>query len=191
MLSRRTSNMIFYGILIAILLVVVVARFVLVGAMNTKIADTKLSNRSLQNQIESKEQAVQNNKDIASDHLYELYDKVPEIYNKDELIYYTTAQLELLGIMEEFDVPRRVDIDEEVEFTSLSAFSDIQNEFKIVEVNVYFETSDLLIVDEFIDRLYSSEQIFVVNDIEYYNFTGFSDVGVNINFLAFYKYIDE
>lgn len=191
MLSRRASNLIFYGILAAILLVVVISRFVIVGSMSNKIDETVISNRSLQAKISSLETAVQDNKDTASDHLFELYDKVPEMYNQEELVYYTVAQLELIGITDEFEVLRTVNIDEEVEFSQFGAFFETQNEFKVVEVSVYFNTLDLAVVDEFIDRLYSSEQIFVVSEIEYYNYTSGSYVGVNINFLSFYKYVEE
>ena len=191
MLSRRTSNLIFYGVLIAILIVVVVSRFIIVGSMSNRIDETVASNRLLQNTIGNLELAVQDNKDTASDHLFELYDKVPEVYNQEELIYYTVAQLELIGITDQFEVLRTVNVDDELEFSQFGAFYETDDEFKVVEVSVYFNTLDLGVVDQFIDRLYSSEQIFVVNEIEYFNYTSGAEVGVTINFLAFYKYVEE
>ena len=191
MLSRRTSNLIFYGILVAILLVVVVSRIIIVGSMSKKIDETVISNRSLQTRITKLETDVQDNKDTASDHLFELYDKVPEMYNQEELVYYTVAQLELIGITDEFEVLRTVNVDEEIEISQFGAFFGTDDEFKVVEVSVYFNTLDLGVVDEFIDRMYSSEQIFVVSEIEYYNYTSGSYVGVNVSFLAFYKYVEE
>lgn len=191
MLSRKTSNMIFYAVLVAIVLVVVISRFIIIGSINNKIDETIASNRSLQNQIESLEIAVQENKDTASDHLYELYDKVPEVYNQEELVYYTVAQLELIGVTDDFEILRTINVNEEIEFSQFGSFYGTQDEFKVVEVSVYFNTLDLAVVDQFIDRLYSSEQIFVVNDIEYYNYTSGSFVGVTVNYLAFYKYVEE
>lgn len=189
MLSRRTSNLIFYGILLAILLVVVVARLVIVGSMNRKIDETDMSITSLQSRIENLEEAVQENKDTASDHLYELYDNVPEVFHQEELVYYTVAQLELLGITDEFDVKRTVNVNEEVEFTTLSSFYEIQEDFKVVEVYVHFEVipDDIGLVDDFIDELYSSEQIFVVSEIQYQNQSISQLIGVDLKFLAFYK----
>lgn len=187
MLSRRTSNMIFYSVLLGITLVVVVARLILIGNLNNKIDDTTVSNRSLQSRISTLELNVQNYKEYTSDHLYELFDKVPEIYDQDALSYYTEAQLELIGITEDFEVNRVVDIDDEILFQPNSTFEQMQNDFKIVEVYVYFETAELDVVDQFIDRLYSSEQVFVVSEIEFSNFNSGSEVGVNVTFLAFYQ----
>jgi outer membrane murein-binding lipoprotein Lpp len=187
MLSRRTSNLIFYAVILAITLVVAVTRLLIVGAINNKIDDTVISNRTLQARIETLEQAVQEHKDTASDHLYQLYDKVPQEFNQEELGYYTEAQLELIGITDDFDVRRTVNISDEVEISHTSSFSGLEEQFKIVEVYVYFETQDLLVVDDFIDKLYSSEQIFVVSEIEFSNYTSGQNVGVNITFLAFYE----
>jgi len=187
MLSRRTSNLIFYAIILAITLVVAVTRLLIVGAINNKIDDTVISNRRLQSRIETLEQAVQDNKDTASDHLYQLYDKVPQEFNQEELGYYTEAQLELIGITDDFDVSRTINIIDDVVFDYTSSFYGLEEEFKIVEVFVYFETTDLSLVDQFIDQLYSSEQIFVVSAIEFSNYTSGQNVGVNITFLAFYE----
>ena len=201
MLSRRTSNMIFYAVMVAILLVVVVARLIIVGSMNRKIDETTVSNRSLQAKIESLELAVQENKGIASDHLYELYDKVPETFDPVLLEYYIDAQLELLGIsIDNFDQRYSgLQYNEEVDFSNLSAFDGIDEEFKVVENYVHFEVLpdeltgevDLTVVDDFIDALYSSEQIFVVSEIEFSDYTSGAIVGVDIYFLAFYKLVEE
>jgi hypothetical protein len=187
MLSRKTSNAIFYAILAAIFLLVLLIRFTSLGALNSRIANVSASNIELQAEIEELEIIVQENKDVASDHLYDLYDRVPETYNEDELSNFTEAQLDLLGINDDPETYRNVDIEEDISFPTGSVFAETTSHFKVVEVEVYFNTTSVAVVDQLIDLLYASEQVFIVNSIEYYSPDTEASIGVTINFLAFYK----
>ena len=187
MLNRKTSNYIFYGTLIAILLAVLVIRTVSLANINGNIEDVTVSNRQVQAQIDDLKDVVQENKDVQIDQLYELYDKVPNFYSQTELTYFTIAQLEQVGITEEGDTLRTVTVDDSVTFPVDSSFAELQQDFKVVEVEVYFNTISVDVVDEFIDLLYQSDQIFIVNSIEYYSPDGENFIGVNVNFLAFYE----
>jgi hypothetical protein len=186
MLNRKTSNYLFYGSLLLILAVVVLIRTVAVSSLNAGIEDVTLDNRTIQNQIDALEEIVQDNKDIQIDHLYDLYGQVPNIYNKTELTFYTIAQLELVGITENPETLRAVTVDDTVTFPVDTEFDDLQDDFLVVEVEVYFNTLSVDVVDEFIDLLYQSEQVFIVNSIEYYSPDGTNYIGVTVNFLAFY-----
>jgi hypothetical protein len=188
MLNRKASNILFYGSLAVILVVVLLIRTVVLAQLDDRIASIEEDNRTVQQQIDDLREIVQENKDQDVDHIYELYQQVPNIYNEIELNYYTIAQLELVGITAENEIQRTVDPNADVTFALDSDFSDLQEEFKIVEVTVTFNTYDLSLVDDFIDRLYQEEQVFIVNYIDFNTpQDGGELITVEIKFLAFYE----
>ena len=191
MLNRKLSNYLFYAILIAITGVVLLIRSVTLGGINDRIALLETSNITLQQQNDALETQVEQYKDVQINHLYELYGKVPSYYSQTDLTYYTIAQLELLGITEAVDFQRRVYVDAEITFEEESVFGLLSKEFKIVQVQVYFTTLDASLIEEFIDSLYNSEQIFIVDSVEYTTPDGVNYIGVKIDFLAFYDLEEE
>ncbi len=187
MLNRKLSNYLFYFILVAIAGTILLVRTFTIGNIDQKIADLETSNLLLQAQISSIEEIVEDNNDIQIDHLYELYSQVPSSLSITELTYYTIAQLELVGVTEEADMQRSVIVDPEVTFPDQTLFSNLQDEFKVVEIQVFFTILDDSVIEEFIDLLYNADQVFVINNIEYYTPDGENFIGVTINFLAFYE----
>ena len=186
MLNRRTSNYIFYGTLFLILVVVLLVRVTVINSLDGAIDDVYTSNAAIQEEIDALREMVQDNKDIQIDHIYTLYEKVPSYYDRNELYNFTIAQLELAGVTNEPDILRDVDPDPNPTFPVGSDFADVQKDFKVVEVEVYFNTHDVTDVDRFIDNLYQAEQVFIVNSIEYYSPIETEYIGVSIKFLAFY-----
>ncbi len=58
-------------------------------------------------------------------------------------------------------------------------------------MQVYFTTLDADKIEEFIDLLYNSEQVFILDSIEYTTPDGVNYIGVTVNFLAFYEIEEE
>ncbi len=191
MLNRKISDYLFYAVLIIIVGIVFLIRSVTLGSVNDKIAVLEKSNISLQQQNDALELLVEQYKDVQIDHLYELYDRVPNYFSETDLTYYTISQLELIGVTEAVDSQRNVYVETDVNFDSDSIFVDLQDDFLIVKVQVYFTTLDIDVVKEFIDLLYASDQIFIVDNVEYTSPDGFNYIGVIINFLAFYEIPEE
>ena len=190
MLNRKISNYMFYAILVVIVASVLLIRSITLGNINDKIDQLKAANIILQMTNDNLEKTVEENKDIQINHLFELYGKVPNQFSQTELTYFTIAQLEAIGINESVDYQRSVYVDGELTFQADSTFGKLQEDFKIVEVQVYFTTLDTDVIEEFIDLLYNSEQVFIVNSIEYTSPDGFNYIGVTLNFLAFYELED-
>lgn len=186
MLNRKTSNYIFYGTLALILIVAVAIRFFVLGSLDSSIEAVDASNTKIQQQIDDLKYVVQENRDVQIDELYELYGQVPNMYDQTELTYFTIAQLEVVGITEDSETLRTVVVDDTVTFPTDSEFDKIQDDFLVVEVEIYFNTYTVDVVDQLIDMLYESEQVFIVNAIEYYSPDGTNYIGVTVNFLAFY-----
>lgn len=187
MLNRRTSNLIFYGSLVLIVAVVLLVRTVVLTQLDSRIEEVTNNNRLLTAQIEQLAETVQEYKDVQIDHIYSLYAKVPNSFNKTELTYYTIAQLESVGVDEDPETYRSVTVNDEITFHVDSDFADLQDDFKVVKVEVYFNTMSVDVVDNFIDKLYESEQVFIIDSIEYYSPDGENFIGVTIHFLAFYE----
>ena len=186
MLNRKLSDYLFYFILVIIVAIILLARSISLGNINAKIETLDDSNISLQQQNDALEIQVEEYKDVQINHLYELYGEVPNYFSQTELTYYTIAMLESIGIDESVDFQRAVYVDDSLTFASNSVFLDLQEDFQIVEVQIYFTTLDVAVIEQFVDLLYNSEQIFILNTIEYTSPDGFNYIGVTINFLAFY-----
>ena len=175
MLNRKVSNYLFYAVLVVIVGVILLVRSITLGNIGDKIDQLK----------------VEEYKDIQINHLYELYDRVPNHFSQTELTYFTIAQLESIGVDESVDFQRAVYVDTDLSFPSDSPFGDLQEDFQIVEVQVYFTSLDTAVIEEFIDLLYVSEQVFIVNSIEYTSPDGYNYIGATINFYAFYVLEEE
>lgn len=187
MLNRKISNYLFYGILIVIIALVLLVRSITLGNINEKITLLENQNISLQAANNSLEIQVEDYKDIESDYLYELYRKVPSYFSETELAYFVIAQLESIGIDESFNSNRKITVDTKVSFPAESELGLLKDDFKIVEVQVYFNTLDSSVTDDFIDLIYGANQVFIINHIEYNTPDGVNYIGVSINFLAFYE----
>jgi len=206
-LNRKTSNYIFYGTLVLILISVFLIRSFALSTLNSNITSVTNSNRNLQSQIDGLKDVVQENKDTETDYVFELYRSVPATYDQTRLENYTISQLELIGITEENVLARSVTPSEEnISFPEGSIFAPLLEDFKVVEVSVYYNTplpasgeNDDLSTEEliekyinpFIDSLHDAEQMFIVNNIEYYSPVDSNFIGVTINFLTFYEKVEE
>ena len=186
MLNRKLSEYLFYGSLAIIAGVIMLIRVALMGTMNAQIEETDAANIALERQITALEEIVQDNKQIQTSHLYELYDIVPNVYSGIELNYQTVSILEGLGINESADIQRTVFVDHNVTFSNDSIFFELSQEYKVVEVQVFFTTQSAEIVNNFIDALYDQEQLFIVRDLSYNVPDGEEFISVTVNFLAIY-----
>lgn len=191
MLNRKASNLIFYGTLAAIALVILLVRLALLANINGRIEEVTYRAQQLQAQIDIIDTIVSENKDQQDEHLYQLYSQIPEKYDYDKLNFKTISNLELVGVTEESIIQRDIDIIDDPTFPTNSIYSEIQEDFHIVKVEVYFNTTDVTQVDEFIDLLNDSEQIFIVSEIRYTTPDGANYMGVQVNFLAFYETLPE
>lgn len=191
MLNRKISNYLFYGILVLITAVVLIVRSITLGNINAEIEKLEDSNVNLQQVNDLIEAQVEEYKDVQINHLYELYGQVPNYFSQTELTYFTIAQLESIGIDESVDFQRSVYVNSSVTFNNESVFGELREDFKIVEVQVYFTTLDAATIEEFIDLLYNAEQVFIINGVEYSSQNDGVLIGVTLSFLAFYDLDEE
>lgn len=199
MLNRKASNYIFYGMLLAIAAIVLLIRLVLLGNLNARIDEVQYLSTQQQAMIDIVDERVSENLGKQEGHLYDLYSQIPQKFDYFGLSFKTVANLELAGVTEEEDIGREVTIETDPTFPTDSVFSEIQEDFDIIKVHVYFNRLELDPedpefdpealdpVDEFINLLYESEQIFIVSEIRYTTPDGGNYVGVSISFLAFYE----
>ena len=186
MLNRKLSEYLFYGSLALILVIVLIIRMLLLGNINDEIDSTDLSNIALQAQITELEEIVQDNKSVQTSQLYELYDIIPNIFSGTELTYKTVSILESLGVTEDNNMQRTVFVDNYPAFNTESIFLELSERYYIVEVQVFFTTTDADIVNNFIDSLYNDEQMFILKNLNYNVPDGEDYIGITVNFLAIY-----
>lgn len=188
MLSRKASDFIFYAIFATILVIVILIRISLVNAVNVRIDAVENSNNILELQINQIGTLVEENKNQQLNNLYQMYEKIPAIYDKTDLVFYTYAKLEQVGVSSALEYTRTVSVNELKTFPPNSDFTELKEQFNIVEVQVTFTTLDVNQVIEFLDQIYSSEQLFIINSLEYnVPEDEFSFIGVEISFLAIYE----
>ena len=186
MLNRKLSNYIFYGSLLAITIIVALARVVLLGNLEDRIASITAQNKSLTAQIDSLELTVQENKNIQTSHLYDLYDKIPDVYSSTLLSYKTVSIMEELGISEADDIQRIVYVTESASLSSNRALQEAVGDYLVVEVEVRFSVNNEDTIRAFIEKLYNEEQLFILKQVVYSMPNGEDSVFVEIGFYAIY-----
>lgn len=192
MLSRKTSDILFYGIIIGIIGIIFLIRFMLLSNLDNRISQVENQNQILQMQITNVRTIVEDNKNQQLNNIYQMYEQIPSEYSRDSLNFYVLAKLEQVGVSEDLIMTRRVSINENKTFESTSDFREINTYFKIVEVNVTFSTTDINNIIDFIDEVYESEQLFIIDSLEYSSPADeFSSIPVTISFLAFYELDNE
>lgn len=185
MLNRRLSDYIFYGILAIITALIILLRVVTVGGQRDSIASLEAENNQLAAEIDALNELVQDNKEIQTSHLFELYDTIPNVFSGESLTYKTVAMLEQLGIDESQDYNRTVLVESNFNVGS-SSLSTVAKDYKIVQVDVSFTTDDITLVTDFIDMLYQSEQLFILDKVNYTETNGEFSQEMNISFFAIY-----
>jgi hypothetical protein len=186
MLNRKLTNYLFYGILVIIAGLVFLVRSILIGNMIDNSEAIHNKNIALQEEIAALEAIVDENRDVQTDELFELYATIPNDYSADRLTYKTVAILEELGIDQSLDMQRTVYINHEVSFPAGSPFATVSESYFVVQVEVFFSTNEDGVVTDFIDALYTDEQLFIIRDLNYVTPDGEDFVGVTVHFLAIY-----
>lgn len=167
MLNRKFNDYIFIGVLLIIAVVVFGIRSVVLGGVKTDIAKYERSNITLNKQINRLEQVVEEKKDVQKDTLFELYHSVPSYYSYDELYFNILSQLYLENITDSTDFNSNVSIEESVFARDVPGYSDLDADFKIVEITVSFNILQAETIENFIERLYNSDQVYIINEVEY------------------------
>lgn len=185
MLNRRLSNYIYYGSLALIALFVILLRVLIVGNQQDKIYDLEQDNIVLQDQIDELNEIVQENRDVQTSHLYELFDIVPNVYSSTSLTFTTVAMLEELGIDESDEFNRTVYV-APLEAVNNAELAALASKYQAVRVEVSFTTDDIAFVTDFIDMVQQHEQLFIVDDVSYTDTKGEYSIEMRIAFLAFY-----
>jgi hypothetical protein len=185
MRNRKLAEYLFYGILFTITVVVYGARVVLVGGQQQEIDKMENDNISLQTEIDILNDTVQEYQSYQTSHLYELYDVIPNDFSAELLTYKTVAMLESLGINESDTYNRTVTVYPNYD-SSASVLSEVAEGYYIVKVEVSFTTDDINDVVNFIDMLYQSEQLFILDSLDYTDTGGDYQREMNISFLAIY-----
>ena len=187
MLNRKLSQYIYYGALAGIVVMILIIRSLTLGTLNTSIDEIKIDNIAFQKRIDNLEAIVQENKEVQTSHLYELYDIIPNVYSGTELTYKTVAILESLGVDESADMQRVVYVNQEVDLAVNPDFMEITRDYYVVEVQVVFTTTDADVVNDFIDALFNSDQLFVIEELNYIIPTDENFVEVQVYFYAIYN----
>lgn len=167
MLNRKLSDYIFIGIMLGILLFVLGIRTVALGAINNNILELEGSNITLSKRITKLETKVELYKDVQSDRLFNLYHNVPSYYSYNELYFNVLTQMYLVGINDTPEFNSKVTIEEEVGDVRIPGYDTINSGFKVVEVQLSFNVLSVSTVEDLLDNLYNSEQVFIVNAITF------------------------
>lgn len=187
MLNRKVSDYLLYLVIAVIIAVTFFVRTLTIGSIDDKIENLERDNLILQTQISTIEEIIEDNNDAKIDDLYELYIQVPQTLSISELTYFITAQLELVGISEFGDFQRSIVVNQDIDLASDSDFGLLQEKFKAVQVQVFFTTTDELVIEDFIDRIFDANQIFIIQSISYAPNSEDNFIGVNFEFLTFYE----
>lgn len=187
MLNRKLSNYIYYGTLAVIAVIVLLVRLFLVGSINNEIDTLKQENTSLDAQITALNDEVQTYYNYQSDYIYDLYKQIPSNYSEDMLEFKIVSKLERLGISEDEDFQRKIFITPDTVIND-DNLSEYKNNYGYVEIQVSFLISDTQYIHDFLDSMYTDDQMFILDGVSYaIPEEGVEDVvTVTMSFIAFY-----
>lgn len=187
MLNRKLSNYIYYGIVAAVTLLVIIIRVVVMNNVNGDIDSMKRENTTLDQQITALNEDVQTYYNYQSDVIYDLYKEVPNVYNEDMLEFKITSKLELLGISEDEDFQRKVTINPDTTI-SVANLSQYKDKYGYVEIQVSFTISSIQTARDFLDSMYNDDQMFILNRVTYAipDDESSQEVGIVMYYYAFY-----
>ena len=174
-------------IVLGVLAVVYLVRSVMLGNMQGRIDELDTENARLQQQIIALEQTVEEHKDTDVSYLYDLSDSIPGNFSDTQLLYNTIALLELAGIGEEVDTQRTIDFQKGVSISGPDELSNFANGYEVIEMHIQFTTQDLSLITDFIDVLYSANQLYLLNTIDYDFPEGEEFIAVSMTYFAFYQ----
>ena len=139
MLNRKLSNYLFQGSLVLILAAVILARSIIIGNIDSSIEQKTTSNRILQKEITALEAVVEENKGLQSNHLYELYHRVPSYFSQEELEFEIYSYLYLIGLDYQSIYESNIDIKD---YTSTTSFNGLNDVYTIKSISLQFNTTD-------------------------------------------------
>ena len=149
----------------AILLVIIVIRFVTVGSITNKIDTLEKENITLQKQITELNVIVQDNRNAQTDYIYELNKFIPAIYSGETLEYKIVSKLERLGISEAKIFDRAVVIDETVKLDKVEQLIQYKNAYGVVEIMISFTTQDVTDISNLLDSMFEEEVQVVISPL--------------------------
>jgi hypothetical protein len=188
MLNRKTNDIIFYGALIGIVIGVFLIRLVVVGGQASRIESLTEENNQLQDEIDELSLLVQENRDVQTDQLYELYYRIPNTYSEQQLRLRTISILEKIGITDSTETfNRNVTIRPDVTVLSSNELATSLIGYDIIQVDVTFLADSSDYVFDLIDELITNEQLFLINTVNYSNNTDGVSVQMSVSFYAVYS----
>ncbi|MCF7926073.1 MAG: hypothetical protein K9L74_00660 [Candidatus Izimaplasma sp.] len=188
MLNRKVTDYIFIGSIVIVVIIILGLRAIVLGSINSKIDALDEANKSLQTQITDLEKIIEENRDVKTTVLYDLYSQVPNFYKGNELNYKIIAILEEIGINESLDMQRNVHITETATLPSNAGLEVLNEEYNVVQVDIFFTTQDLSQIIDLLDALHQNEQLFVISNVDYSIPSETQDnfVGVSISLYTLY-----
>lgn len=188
MLNRKTNDLIFYGTLIGIVVGIFLIRLVVIGGQQERIDTMKDANNSLQAEIDDLSILVQENRNVQTNQLYELYYRIPNNYTELSLRLKTTSILDSIGITDSTELFNRdIQIRPNVTLSSSDDLSVAFSGYNIMQVDVSFSSSDITYVTNLIDELLVNEQLFIINGVSYSETIDDVEVQMTVSFFAVYK----
>ncbi len=188
MLSKKANDIIFIGVIVLLMTGIVIGRFMALGTMDERIETIETENQALEAEIMGRISLVNEYRDENLPSASTLSRYVPSHYSRAILLNFVHAQLELEGIHETAARNLVVNVHDDVSFPSASRFSGLSSTFHTSRVEVRFNTTDLDEIAPFVERLYGTDQIFLLQSVRYeVSETEGVAIRVVMNFITFYN----
>lgn len=186
MLSKRTNDIIFIGVILLVIAGITGMRFIVLGTMDERIETVEADNQELRESIEALQSQIAQHDGEEVVPLSILYQHAPSYYSRNRLRYTMYSQLEILGISDTADRDLVISITENPSFAQGTEFYNLSQPLDAKRVYVSFETSDINEVYDVIEGIQSMQQRFILENVTYTHFeTGESRL-IHIDFVTFY-----
>ncbi|MFP4287339.1 MAG: hypothetical protein ACLFRI_06520 [Candidatus Izemoplasmataceae bacterium] len=191
MLNKRTSDIIFVALMVVTVAVVFFVRVTLLSQVDTRIENTERNNQQLTSQIIAIERIVEDNRNQEIPSMVELHQEIPFNHDLEKLQLYIFAQLELAGIPNNQTTDRNVVISTSpTTYPEDSPLRVLTEEVDLYTILITFKTNDVDQIQVFLERVFDSEQLFIIQSVEYDLREG-EEISVSIALAAAYTKSDE
>lgn len=191
MLSKKLSDYIFIGAVLFIIITVFVVRILILNQYDSRIENAENDIIRLESQITQVSALVDDNRNDQLSSMVEMYQVTPSEYNGGQLVNYVYGMLELSNIKRDNNLLREVSIQSSSLFPDDSDFRNVPSTLTPYRFRVNVEVESFDYIEDFIDRMHNSEQLFIIETFEYtIPEESVDPIEVNLYFITYYNLDD-
>ncbi len=187
MLNKKMNDIIFIAMVVIVAAVIVFIRFTVLGQIDDRIERNETDNARLIEQILVIQNLVQENRQDQLPSMIEMFDRVPESFDFDELTYYIEGSLVISGIPIQGENAASVTINSNPALPAQGTpHRALSNQLTLHEVRIEMTLTSIDTLYALLDELLYENPMMLIRDIQFETELGSTDIPIVLNLYALY-----